>query len=179
MSGRAWLILLVVVALFVGGAVALRKLSETETARLAKLRPEVRTAYEGLRHYMAAQGIQLYLVSTVRTADEQAEKIEAGRSTTMNSFHRLGRALDFNVAIKDPKTGKVRADNKGENEADLKRVHAAAPRFGFKGIPNGSPWKPDGSRAYLSNGAWDVFHLEFTEGMTFAQAAKKDGAVLA
>lgn len=175
MTGRAWIILFVLVALVVGGVVALRKLSETEEARLARLRPEVRAAFEGLRARMAAQGVQLYVISTRRTEDEEAEKVAEKKSTTLNSFHLLGRAIDFNVQIKDPATGKVRSDNTGTDVETYRQVQAAARGFGFRGIPNGSPFKPDGSKAYLSSGAWDVFHLEYTDGLTFAQAKLRDG----
>lgn len=179
-SGRAWIFLLVVLLLLAGGTVvALRKLSETEADRLARLRPEVRRAFEQLRDAAAREGIQLYVISTARTDAEQAAKVASGVSGTDDSWHELRRAVDFNVQIKDPTTGKLRSDNKGENVAAYRKVHELAPRFGLKGIPNGSPFKPDGTKAYITNahGAkiWDVFHLQFTEGMTFAQAAKRDG----
>jgi hypothetical protein len=179
-SARAWIILLVVAFLIFGGVVALRKLSETEESRLAKLRPEVRAAYEQLRAAAAAEGIQLYVISTARTSAEQDAKAAAGVSGTDDSWHELKRAIDFNVQIKDATTGKLRADNKGENVAHYKRVHELAPRFGLTGIPKGSPFGPDGSKAYITNKQgskiWDVFHLEFREGMTFAQAAKRDAS---
>ena len=182
MSRWIWIVLLLVVVV-VGGAVAIRKLSETEAARLARLRPEVRAAFERLRAAMAAQGIQLYMISTRRTEEEQAQKVEAGVSATNNSWHLLGRALDFNVQIKDPKTGKLRSDNNGEDIEAYRKVQAAAKAYGFRGVPNGSPFTPDGKKAYLTlaNGKkiWDVFHLEFPEGMTFAQAKARDAKAVA
>ena len=53
---RGWLILLVIVALLVGGVVAVRKLSETEAARLAKLRPEVETPFSASGPSSRAKG---------------------------------------------------------------------------------------------------------------------------
>lgn len=179
MSGRAWLFLLVVVVLLVGGAVVLRKLSETEQARLAKLRPEVRQRYLELRAAAAAHGVQMYVVSTRRTDEEQAGKVASGVSGTDDSWHELGRAIDFNVQWKDPADGKLKADSKGKNIDGYRLVHRLAPTFGFKGIPNGSPFDSKGNPAYITNKRgqkiWDVFHLQYTEGMTFAQAAKRDG----
>lgn len=175
---RGWIILLVVFLLVVGGAVALRKLSETEESRLAKLRPEVRRAYEQLRAAAAAQGVQMYVVSTRRTDEQQAAKVAAGVSGTDDSWHELGRGIDFNVQFRDPATGKLKADSKATNVEGYRKVHALAPRFGLTGIPKGSPFGPDGSKAYITNKKgqkiWDVYHLEFKEGMTFAQAAKRD-----
>ena len=182
MNARTWIFLLIVAALLLGGAaLVIRQLSETEQARLAKLRPEVRAAYEQLRAAAAAEGIQLYVISTARTDAEQAAKAAAGVSGTDDSWHELARAIDFNVQIKDPATGKLRADSKGENVAHYRRVHQLAPKFGLTGIPKGSPFNPDGSKAYITNKKgqkiWDVFHLEYRDGMTWAQAAKRDAAV--
>lgn len=177
---RLLLLLVVLAILLLGGYLVLRKLSDAEEARLSTVRPEVRNAFGRLRAFMAAEGIELFVVSGGRTAAEQMAKVTAGLSGTgAQSWHLLGRAIDFNVGIRDPATGKLRADNKAEDVAAYRKVHAAAGVFGFRGIPNGSPFKPDGTRAYITNAAgnplWDVFHLEYTGGMTFAEAKARDG----
>ena len=177
MSARRVVLLLLV--LVVVAVALMRRLSETEASRLATLRPEVRAAFERLRAAMALQGVQLFVVSTRRTADEQAAKVAAGLSGTgSQSWHLLGRALDFNVGIRDTTTGKLRADAKAENVTDYRRVHDTAHVFGFRGIPDGRPFTIDGKPAYITNASgkkiWDVYHLEYTEGMSYAQAAKRD-----
>lgn len=179
MSGRAWLFLLVVVLLLVGGAVVIRKLSTTEEDRLSKLRPEVREAYLQLRAAAAAKGVQMYVVSTRRTDEQQAAKVAAGVSGTDDSWHELGRAIDFNVQFRDPVDGKLKADSKAANVGAYRTVHALAPAFGLAGIPKGSPFDAQGNPAFITNKQgkkiWDVYHLQYTGGMTFAQAAKRDG----
>ena len=182
MSRNVLLVLLVLFLLVGGAAVALRKFSASEESRLAKLRPHVRAAFEQLRAYCAGQGIQIYVIDTVRTADQQDAKIAAGQSATKNSWHRLGRAVDFQVQIKDP-AGGMMADYKATDAASYRKVHDAAPLFGFHGIPNGSPFTADGKPAHITTASggkiWDVYHLEFSEGMTFAQAAARDGVAIA
>jgi hypothetical protein len=177
MSRRAWLVVLVLVVVVAGGIMALRKLSETEESRRAALLPQVRAALDGLRAALAARGIQTWIVSTRRTPEQQQAKLDAGVSGTKNSWHLLGRGVDLNVGIKNA-AGKVVPDSNGKNEADYRIMQETAKLFGFRGIPNGSPFTADGKKAYITNPSgskiWDVFHLEFTDGMTFAQAQAAD-----
>ena len=178
MTARAWIILLVLVLLAAGGAVALRKLGETEEQRRQRLLPQVRAAFDRVRAELSAtHGIELVIVSTRRTEDEQAVKVAEGKSTTNNSWHLLGRALDVQTARKSPTTGKYVADPNGKDLDSYKRLHEVARRHGFRGIPNGSPFTSEGKKALLSNGVWDVYHIEYPEGMTFAQAAAKAAQV--
>lgn len=180
MSRGWWLVLIVVALLVVGGAAVLRKISETEAGRLAKLRPEVRAAWERLRADAAAEGIQLYVISTARSEAEQAAEVTAGTSGTDDSWHELRRAIDFQVQWRDPLDGKLKADHKAIEVARYRRVHELSKRHGFRGIPKGSPFDAQGNPAYITNRAgkkiWDVYHLEWTEGLTFAQAAARDKA---
>jgi hypothetical protein len=171
---RRYVLVVIVLLLLLGGAyVATRKLGESEETRRARLLPQVRAAFDALRAELSAvHGIELVLVSTRRTEDEQAAKVAAGLSATNNSWHLLGRALDVQTARPNA-AGKFISDPDGKDVASYKTLHQVASRHGFRGVPQGSPFDSKGSKAYIEtkNGkVWDVGHLEFPQGMTFAQA---------
>lgn len=178
---RGWLLLFIVLAILVGGVVAVRKLSETEAARLAKLRPEVRDAVQRIRAELAREGIETFVGSTRRDEVEQAAKVAAGLSDTKSSWHLLGRGIELYVGTPDGKnkdgTPKIVADVKGKNIAGYRRMHEVAKRHGGRGIPNGQPFDAKGNPAHITTSSgkvWDVAHLEFSGGLTFAQAQAAD-----
>lgn len=167
---RLLIVILVIALLFAGGVVAMRKLGESEASRRAKLIEEAREALDELRAELAAEGIETFVGSTLRTATEQAGKVAVGSSTTSQSWHLLGRAVDLYPI--DPDTGQ--ADMNGKLWSTLfRRMHELAPRFGWRGLA----FNADGSRRYLkrSDGStfWDGGHLEFPGGMTWAAASAK------
>jgi hypothetical protein len=179
-KGWSWLVVVIVVLLLAGGAVvAVRKLSESEATRLAKLQPDVRDRVQQLREAAAAEGIETFVGSTKRSDDEQAAKLAAGLSTTSNSWHELGRALELYVMAPDS-AGKLQPDFgvKMGTADKYRRLHKLSKRFGGNGIPytgedGGAPFTADGKPAKLSNGIWDVGHIEFRQFEAGAYDPKK------
>lgn len=182
MSRRAWILVALVVALLlVGGGiyVAGRKLGETEASRLQTLQSRVRLAFEaGRAELSAVHGIELVVVSTRRNQDQQNAKIEAGQSATKNSWHLLDRAVDVQTARKI--AGKYIPDPDAKDLDSYRKLHAVMKRHGFQGTPNGAAFNADGSVRTFKNASGktisDVGHLEFTDGLTFAAAQKRDAA---
>jgi len=178
MRARYVFLVLVVLLLVAGGAyVAVRKLGESEETRRQALQPKVRAAFDGLRAELSAvHGIELVLVSTRRTPEQQAAKVAAGVSATSNSWHLLGRAFDVQTARKNA-AGKIVADPDGKDVASYQKLHELAKKYGLRGVPNGQPFDAKGAKAYITTSSgkvWDVGHLEFAEGMTFAAAKAAD-----
>lgn len=164
---------LVVLLLLVGGGavVAVRALSKSEAEREERLLPQVQAALERTRQDLAAEGIETWVGSTKRTDAEQAAKVAAGVSTTSNSWHLLGRAVDLYPVL----PGTNQPDLKGEHVDRFRRMHAVAAQHGFRGLA----FNADGSKRYITGSKgkiWDGPHLEYPEGMTFAQAKAKDPA---
>lgn len=155
-------------------AFVMRALGKKEEANRQALIPSARAALDSLRLELEQQhGIKTFVGSTRRTPAEQAVKVEANLSTTNNSWHLLGRAVDLYPI--DPKTGQW--DSAGRTWDTLfRKMHELAPRHGWRGLA----FNPDGSRRYLvmrdGSRKWDGPHLEFPEGMTFAQAQRKGAA---
>jgi hypothetical protein len=172
---RGTIIVLVVLLLLVGGAVAVRQLGKSEAARRLALLPKVRSAFDGLRAELASSGIELVLVSTRRSQAEQDAKVKAGQSATNNSWHLLGRGLDVQTAKKNAQ-GKLVVDADAKDLASYKKLHEVAKRYGFRGIPQGSPFTSSGDKAYITNAQgkkiWDVYHLEFPEHYPSVAAAR-------
>jgi hypothetical protein len=174
-------VILVAFALLVVGFLTVRQLGDSEAARRARLLPQVRSAFDGLRNELSAvHGIELILVSTRRTQAEQDAKVAAGLSAAKDSWHLLGRALDVQTARRN-KEGKLIADPLGDDVVSYQRLHEVAKGYGFRGVPNGSPFTGDGKKAYISTSSgkvWDVFHLEYAERFkTVAEARKADQKV--
>ena len=125
--------------------------------------------------------------STRRDEVEQAAKVAAGLSATKSSWHLLGRGIELYVGTPDGTknkdgTPKVVADVNGKNIAGYRRMHEVAKRHGGRGIPNGSPFDGKGNPAHITTSSgkvWDVAHLEFSGGLTFAQAAAADAKAVA
>lgn len=175
MNARTLLLLLALVALLLGGLLAMRKLGQVEESRRQTLVPRARAAFDGLRSAMATKhGIELVLVSARRTEAEQAKKVASGRSQTDESWHEVGRAVDVQTARRDA-AGKLVIDAEARDIESYRLLHQESKAFGWRGIPNGSPFKADGSKAYTSNGNWDVYHLQLQEGFkTVAEARAAD-----
>lgn len=157
-------VVVVLLALAGGAVVVVRELTESEAARLDKLERDVRVQVERLREAAAAEGIETFVGSTRRSEAEQNAKLAAGLSTTKNSWHELGRALELYVVGPDGKPD-MKVAQPGSQEK-YRRLHQLAKRFGGNGIPytgegGGAPFTADGKKATLSNGAWDVGHIEF------------------
>jgi hypothetical protein len=175
------LVALVLLVLVGGGAVVMRKISDSEASRRALLEPQVRDAVDRIRADAAAEGIETMIGSTRRSEEEQAAKVAAGLSATKNSWHTIGQALELYVmraipapTSKDPKATKLSADVNGVEIAKYRRLHEIAKRHGGRGIPNGQPFLADGSKAYITTSAgkvWDVAHIEFPLGHKSVVAA--------
>lgn len=148
--------------------------SGREQARIDRLLPQVQRALFDLRSALAAEGIETFVDQTARTADEQAALVAKGVSSTERSWHRLKRAVDLY-----PRNALGQPDMKGSDVEKFRRMHELAPQFGFRGLA----FNPDGSKRYLTNKDgqkyWDGGHLEFPEGMTWAEAAQRQGVVVA
>lgn len=168
-----WIIIAAIVVLLLGGGavVALRVLSKSESARKALLLPQVQSALERLQERLAARGVQTFIGSTRRSEDEQAAKYAAGLSATTKSWHLLGRALEL-YAVVDGEP-----DTSGKREDLIRIIHDEAPHEGFRGIA----YNADGTKHYIKNASgkpvWDANHLEYPEGMTWAQAAAEQARV--
>lgn len=163
MSNRT-IILLVVLGALVLTPVAV-KLVETasEKRKLDALVPGVRTAVETIRARLAARGIKTIVGSTRRTDTEQAALVAKGSSATNNSWHELGRAIDLYPVGAAGGIAK-------ESEVDLYRAMVEeARKLGGESLAFNS----DGTKRYITTSAgkvWDAGHLQFRDGMTFAQA---------
>lgn len=165
---RLIVLLLVAVLLLAGGAVAVRKLGLSEESRRQQLLPTVRTQLDALRAELSKMGIETFVGSTYRSSAQQDEIFEeSGTSSTRDSWHELRRAVDLKPI--DPKTGKP--DDAGKTWDTLFRtMHEVAKRRGWRGIA----FNADGSKKLITNSAgkkvWDGGHLEWRDGLTFAQA---------
>lgn len=176
MSDRAKRILVILaivaaVALLVGGGtVGVKKLvkatSSKEAGRLAGLLPHVRDKLQELRRRLEAQGIPTLVGQTIRDADEQAAIVVKGASTTQQSWHRLGRAVDlYPIVNGEP-------DLDGKHTEVFRTMAKEAVKLGFQTLAfHTSDW----SVRYLvrSNGTkfWDGGHLQWTDGLTWSAAA--------
>lgn len=148
----------------------MRALGKSEAARRAQLLPSAQLALDGLRLQLEeAHGIQTFVGSTLRTTNEQSVLVKGGASDTEASWHLLGRAVDLYVI--DPATGQpdMKARTAQPSQGDLYlKLHQVAAEWGWHGIAYDLA---TGKKKYLKSGAWDGGHLEYREGMTFAQAA--------
>jgi hypothetical protein len=142
-----------------------RKSMGSEAAKIGALVPAARDALVSLRKRLDGMGIKTLVGSTRRTDSEQASNVEKGVSATQNSWHLLGRGVDLYVY--DDKTGIP--DLNGVRLDLYRTMHAEAAKLGWTGLA----FNPDGSKRYITTKTgkvWDGGHLQFTQGMTFAQA---------
>jgi hypothetical protein len=160
----------------VGAAVVgfvMRALGKAEDARRQLLIPAARDALDALRRDLEENhGVKTFVGSTLRTATEQAVLVKGKASDTNQSWHLLGRAVDLYPI--NPDTGKPDLDGR-RGELFLK-MHQVAVGHGWRGIAYSD--LETGRRKYLKNGNWDGGHLEFPEGMTWAQAQARAGKAI-
>lgn len=173
MSRRAWIWLAVAAAVILAMAgsapTVIRKLGLTESARLDGLTLRTREALQLLRARLARDGIPTYVGSTLRTPDGQSALVADGKSATNRSWHLLGRAADLYPIVDGTK------DLAGKHVEIYRLMHQRAVEFGFRGLA----FNADGTKRYITTSkgkVWDAGHLEFPEGMTWAQAAAEQPA---
>jgi hypothetical protein len=176
-------------AVLIGGALLLRKkvdgiapgsalaskpgaLTTSEEARLQQLVPSAQAALRRLQARLLEQGIGTYVGSTARTEAQQAANVSKGVSATNHSWHRVRRAVDLYPLLP---TGKP--DLQGTQLELFRRMHQEAEKLLWRGLA----FNKDGSKRYITTNkgkVWDGGHLEYPEGMTWAQAesaARKGG----
>lgn len=166
MTRNAIILIIVLTLVLLMGRMVRKRITMTQSERLNALLPEVRSNLQRLRETLSAKGITTFVGRTGATEEQQESLVQSGKSGTRQSFHRLGRAVD--LYIRDPTTNAV--DFKGRNEDLYRTMHNLAPVFGFTGLA----FNADGSKRFLrtkSGPIWDIGHLQYTSGMTFAQAA--------
>ena len=138
--------------------------------RLSGLLPHVRAAFEALENdLLNNHHIRLHVGSTVRNETEQSKLVNSGNSATNHSWHLLRRAIDTYPIVEA--SGKP--DINGTHLELYKTLHNVAPKYGFRGLA----FNPDGTKRYITGKkgkVWDGGHLEYPDGMTWAQAAAKD-----
>ncbi len=166
----ALVIALIVIGSFflAGGPKIVAKAVKGLSRSLDDLLPQVRAKVEQLRANLRAKGIETTVGSTLRS-DEQQDAL-GGASATQDSWHELGRGLDLYPHGPDGK-----ADRDGKYVDRFYLMHQEAAKLGFRGIafndltPGAKPVK----RIITTRSGkktWDGGHLEYREGMTFAQA---------
>ena len=141
-------------------------MTAAERGRIMQLAPDARAAYEAFLYAAAAQGLRIYTGRTQGNVTKTQAHVAAGRSDATISWHDLTppRAIDIQVhgphgLISSPKTAA---------EIELYR-HALrlAEEQGFRQIA----FNADGSRRFLSKGAWDAYHIEYRGPYLTVQAA--------
>lgn len=160
------LLLVVLLLVVLAGAGASIVASAAEAKRLALLQPQVAAAVVRLQTSLEQdEKIRTFVGSTVRTDAEQQAAYDSGNSSTLDSWHEVGRAVDLYVYGPD---GQV--DRAGRHEALWLAMHKKAARFGFRGIAYNADWSP----RWITNAAGkkvrDLGHLEYREALTFSQA---------
>jgi len=175
-------------AVLIGGALLLRSkvdsiapsglavkaggLTTSEEARLQQLVPSAQVALRRLQARLLELGIGTYVGSTARTEAQQAANVSKGVSATNHSWHRLRRGVDLY-----PKLPNGQPDLQGTQLEKFRTMHLEAEKFLWRGLA----FHKDGSKRYITTNkgkVWDGGHLEFPEGMTWAQAeaaARKGG----
>lgn len=150
----------------------MRALGKAEAARRAQLVPSAQLALDGLRLELEERhGIRTFVGQTRRTSSEQKVLVAGGASDTEQSWHLVDRAVDLYLV--DPATGDPDLNAKLPDSMWL-TMHQVANRWGWR-----VPFRDltTGKRKYLKSGAWDGGHLEYREGLTFAQAATVGRAI--
>lgn len=151
-------------AILVGASIAMTSigaklvLSAQERARIDALAPDVRRVYLDFLREAAARGMRLRTGRTqgslVKTAKHRAE----GKSSVSVSWHDLDPPRAIDVYVRDPETGKVITSPKTAREVSLYReMSRLAEEYGFRQIG----FNRNGSKRYLSSGAWDPYHIEY------------------
>lgn len=144
----------------------------SEKKRLEGLRPHVREALASLRAALKARGVETFVGSTLRTSEQTAANVAAGRSSASlkTSWHELGRAVDLYPIGPDGKP-----DLAGRHTELFRIMHDVAKAQGWRGLA----FDAKGQKKYLTTvkgPVWDGGHLEWTDGLTITQAETADKA---
>lgn len=146
-------------------------LTKSESKRMAELLPHVQRALQYTINDLASQGIKILVGQTLRTSDQTAANVKSGSSATTKSWHELRRAVDCYVIDPDTDT----PDMNGKRVDLYKKMHQTAKKYGFTNIAFYSDW----SKRLITTSKgkiWDGGHMQFTDGMTWDNAKKKDNA---
>lgn len=143
-------------------------LTSTEEKRIASMEFAAGAALRNLISTLEAEGIRTFVGNTVRSPEDSARFVAEGKASAglKHDWHTLGRAVD--LYIFDPIAKKV--DFTGQMLAQIRRMHEVAKSQGWESIAFNS----DGSKHYLKGAkgpVWDAGHLQWTEGMSFEDAA--------
>jgi hypothetical protein len=152
-------------------------LNLTQAQRLNNLQPKVKIALENTLKELRASGIDCFIGSTLRSNATQAAKVASGNSATKQSWH-LGFPSDGKARAVDlyPLLPNGKPDLNGTQIEKFRMMHKVAAKHGFRGLA----FNPDGSKRYINTSKgkiWDGGHIEFPEGLTFAQAMSKGKVV--
>lgn len=150
---RTWLVL---IAIFLPTSIIAGKimLSAAEQKRLSALAPDVRAKLlELISNMKTKYDISLSIGRTQGSIAATMLNKAEGRSSVSVSWHDLTppRAVDMYVK------GTLGADTKAKDEKSYRLLAIEAEALGFRQIG----WNKDGTKRYLSSGAWDPFHLEY------------------
>lgn len=165
---KRWIIIAgLIFVLLIGSGVAQQLVtSAAELVRLSGLIPPVRVALQKVRQRLIDRGIRTAIRSTRRTQAQQDQKVAEQKSDTANSYHLLGRAVDMYVFGPD---GEL--DLAGKHENLYRIMHQEGAKDGFTNISFSTDYtKP----VYLKSGARDLAHMQWTEGLSFAQAKERN-----
>lgn len=146
-------------------------LTSTEEKRIAAMAESAGAALRVLIATLEAEGIRTFVGNTVRSPEDSARYVAEGKASAglKHDWHTIGRAVD--LYIYDPATKTV--DFTGQKLDSIRRMHEVAKSQGWTSIA----FNPDGSKHYLQGEkgpVWDAGHLQWTEGLTFEQAAASD-----
>ncbi len=132
-------------------------MSARERRRIGQLAPDVRAAYEAFLYAAAARGIRIFTGRTQGTIAKTAAHNKAGRSDVHVSWHDLTPPRGIDIQVYSPTTGRRISSPKTRAEIALyRKVLRLAEKYGFRQIA----FHKDGSRRFLSSGAWDAYHIE-------------------
>lgn len=155
-------------------AFVMRALGKKEAANRLELVPEARDSLDVVREELArVHGIDTLIGQTFRTPQQQAVRVATGASDTEQSWHLIRRAVDLYPI--DPATGQWDADGRTWDTL-FRTMHDVAASHGWRGIAFAGPGG-QGARKFLRSGKWDGGHLEYRGGLTWAEAARREGFI--
>jgi peptidoglycan LD-endopeptidase CwlK len=110
------------------------KYDKINRERLSKLAPNTKVAAMKFYDYCIKNKIDILIVQTVRTLEEQKANVAKGVSQTLKSYHLVGQALDFVPIVNGDDDWRVSA----YQTAPIKKAVAYAKSIGFE---YGGDWK--------------------------------------